>query len=120
MDLITLHLKKHWIQYLIGSLALTASIAILQLLLHRKSIQHIAVIRDHRLLPLFKKLESSLPGIEISVADRSAHVSGLPASKNFKYLTVLRNEHHSVMKYAKNILYSTETESTSQILEECN
>ena len=120
MEFIAYHLKRHWIKYLIGSLALTAGIAILQHLLFRKSVQHIAVIRDHRLLPLFKKLESRLIGIEISVADRSAHVSGLPLSKSFKYLTVLRNEHHSVMKYAKNILYSTETESTSQILQECN
>lgn len=111
-------LKDRKSQYLAGGLAL--SLAALFLYKYtRSSVRHIVILRDSSLLPILRNLEEILTPLEILPSKESIHISSF-SSACFDYGALARNDHPSVKKYARNIIYSTLCESTSVILQNCN
>lgn len=115
MESLKHYLKDKRFQYLSLSIALSLT-AYLIYKYTRPSIHHLAILRDSSLLPILRNLQDTLTPLAILPLKESIPISS--SHSGFDYGALARNDHPSVVKYARNIIYSTICESTSIILQD--
>jgi hypothetical protein len=83
------------------------------------NVHHLGIIRDQDFVSFFTRLDGILHPIIIK-PNKEVTQSSIRFRDGFDYRILARNTDPAVLKYARNILYSTICESTSVILEERN
>ena len=82
-------------------------------------VQHLGIIRDQDFVSLFNRLDGIINPMTV-IPNKEVAQSAIHSSGGFNYRTLARSTDPAVLKYARNILYSTICESTSVILEQRN
>lgn len=101
------------------SIGVSLAAAFLYYKYKHSNVHHLGIIRDPHFVLFYTRLEGILDPI-ILKPNKEVTQSAIRYRDGFDYRTLARNTDPAVLKYARNILYSTICESTSVILEERN